>query len=118
MDVENTLELRREYRERVLDYCVRHGVDPKAMRVRALSLGYRQGKEVYVVLVTVTDPGFETALQLAHLAPNIEKRVAEMVGATWLGDYTHFSGVWLHWSDQIRIPEAVRMALHEAQAHR
>lgn len=115
VDVSHTLELRRDYREMVIDYCARHGVDPALMQVKALSLGYRQGKEVYVVLVTVTSDAFEAAVHLAHLAPNIEKKVAGVVGSTWLGDYSQFGGVWLHWPDQIRVPDEVRTAMHIAQ---
>ena len=110
IDVENTLELRREYRELVARCCERHGVDPAWMRIKALSLGYRGGKEVYVVLVTVVSPAFEAALHLAHLAPAIEKRVADAVGSTWLGDYSQFSGVWLHWPEQMRVPDEIGRA--------
>jgi hypothetical protein len=100
----DTFKLQQEYQDMVRERCARHGINVDAVRVEAVSLGYRHGREVYIVLVRAKED-VATALQVAFFAPAIEKKVGAEIRTTWIGDYTHFAGVWTQWPSQLNIPE-------------
>ena len=43
-----------------------------------------------------------SAVRLLLSIPLLEARIRKTVRATWLADYSHFAGLWLHASDELR----------------
>lgn len=113
---EDELGLKWDYEQLARETCARYSVPLDQFRMEAAALGTIRQKRIYVVLVSSDKPEFHEALRIQCLAPSIERRMAEVVRSTWLGDHSLFGGVWTRWPSQIRVPRELRSLLHASRA--
>lgn len=118
MQPRRALDFRQDYLDIVRECCEQYGIDMDGLQVEPVSLGTSGGKEVYVVLQTVSRQEAASALQLTYGAPVLEKRIAELVGTRWIGDFTQFAGVWTHWPSSLRVPEDVKSMIRAVRRSR
>lgn len=86
-----------EYQGLIDSQFVRWGLSPQCVRVTVRSVGKRaDGLDVFAGLVTLTAWERDTALRLLLGLPLLDTRIRRRVQATWLTEYSHFDGLWLH----------------------
>ncbi len=86
-----------EYQGLIDSQFVRWGLSPQCVRVTVRSVGKRaDGLDVFAGLVTLTAWERDTALRLLLGLPLLDARIRRRVQATWLTEYSHFDGLWLH----------------------
>lgn len=69
--------------------------------VRRLGKG-SHGFDVLVAMVRLHRWDRTSGLRLLVGLPMIEARVRKLVRGTWLADYSHFGGLWLHASEHLQ----------------
>jgi hypothetical protein len=86
-----------EYQGLIDSQFVRWGLSPQCVRVAVRSVGKRaDGLDVFAGLITLTAWERDTALRLLLGLPLLDARIRRRVQATWLTEYSHFDGLWLH----------------------
>ncbi len=69
------------------------------------------GFDVFVGLVRLVRWERESGLRVMLGMPLLEAKIRKAVRATWLADYSHFAGLWLHASERMKIPAELRELL-------
>ncbi len=91
-----------EYERLVAAQFRRMGIceDCTTIEVRRVGQG-PHGFDVLVGMVRLHRWERTSALRLLVGLPLIESRVRKLVRSTWLADYSHFGGLWLHASEHL-----------------
>jgi hypothetical protein len=91
-----------EYQSLIATQFRRWGVAPGCVTVEVRQIGRApDGFDVFVGMVRLAQWDRTTVLRLLLGLPMLESRVRKVVRGTWLADYTHFGGLWLHASEQL-----------------
>jgi hypothetical protein len=91
-----------EYQAIIAQQFKRWGIRPSCVSVEVRKFGRApDGFDVFVGMVRLSQweraSGFRVLLGL----PLLETKVRKAVRATWLADFSHFGGLWLHASEQL-----------------
>ncbi|TFY97040.1 hypothetical protein [Ramlibacter humi] len=109
------LGLKWDYEELVRECCARYGIRAEDIRAEAVLLNESEGKGIFIVLLAPANAEIASAMQAQLIAPVIERRVAEAVSATWIGDHSIFAGIWTRWPVKLRVPDQMRAAYHSVR---
>jgi hypothetical protein len=91
-----------EYQQLVTAQLARSGISLNCATVEVRRLGRSpDGFDVFVGMVRLHRWERRSALRLLVGLPLLEKRVRRVVRSSWLADYSHFGGLWLHASEQL-----------------
>lgn len=84
----------------------------ECLRVRVQPVGKKaDGLEVFAGLLTLVEWERDTAVCLTLGLPILDTRVRKLVQASWLPEYSHFDGLWIHPSSQLRPPRELKELL-------
>ena len=91
-----------EYHSIIAQQFKRWGIKPGCVSIEVRKFGRApDGFDVFVGMVRLSRweraSGFRVLLGL----PLLETKVRKAVRATWLADFSHFGGLWLHTSEQL-----------------
>ena len=92
-----------EYRAMIVGQLSRNkgiATDCIDVNVRRFGLG-PSGLDVFVGMIRLERWHRSTAVQLLLGLPLLEMKVRRSVRETWLADYSHFGGLWLHVSEHL-----------------
>ena len=91
-----------EYQTLIATQFRRWGIAPGCVTVEVRQLGRApDGYDVFVGMVRLARWERATALRILLGLPLLESKVRKAVRGTWLADYSHFGGLWLHASEQL-----------------
>lgn len=92
-----------EYAQLVAAQLRRSGISLRCTTVEVRKLGQApDGFDVFVGMLRLHRWDRSSALRLLVGLPLLEARVRRAVRGTWLADYSHFGGLWLHASEQLQ----------------
>ncbi|HSW18920.1 MAG TPA: hypothetical protein VLJ86_16990 [Ramlibacter sp.] len=95
--------LETEYLALIMGQLRRSGVSPSCASVEARRLGRApDGLDVMGGMIRLHRWERDSAMRLMIGLPLIETRVRRAFNNTWLSDYSHFGGLWLHTSERLR----------------
>ena len=98
----STAGLQVEYQTVIASQFRRWGISPSSTTVEVRKLGQApDGYDVFVGLVRLTHWEHESSVRVLLGLPLLEAKVRKTLRATWLADFSHFAGLWLHSSEQI-----------------
>lgn len=101
-----------EYQSLIADQFRRWGVSTSCVTFEVKRIGRAPtGFDVMACLVRLNQWEHTSGLRLLLGLPMLESKVRKAVRATWLADYSHFAGLWLHTSEQMEIPAELRELL-------
>ncbi|MBI5276222.1 MAG: hypothetical protein HY854_07150 [Burkholderiales bacterium] len=99
--------LEEEYRALVAAQFERWGIASDCTTIEVRTLGHApDGLDVMVALVRLVSWERTSALRLLMGLPLLETKVRKSVRSSWLGEFSHFGGLWLHASDKLHATEA------------
>jgi hypothetical protein len=91
-----------EYHGLIAGQFQRWGLAPGCVRIEVRLVGKApDGFDVFVGMVRLANWERTTALRVLLGLPLLEAKVRKSVRATWLADFSHFGGLWLHASEQL-----------------
>lgn len=91
-----------EYERLIQAQFGRLGISGACTTIEVRRIGHGpHGFDVLVALVRLHRWERTSALKLLLGLPLIESRVRKLVRSTWLADYSHFGGLWLHASEHL-----------------
>ncbi len=91
-----------EYQKLIEAQFRRMGIDEDCLTIEVRCTGHGpHGFDVLAGMVRLHRWERNSALRLLIGLPLIESRVRKLVRSTWLADYSHFSGLWLHASEHL-----------------
>lgn len=94
-----------EYQGLIANQLRRLGISPDCTTVEVRKLGQApDGYDVFAGMVRLSSWERDSALRLLLGLPILEARMRKTVSATWLADYSHFAGLWLHASERLNQP--------------
>jgi hypothetical protein len=97
-----------EYRSLIAAQCRRWGIDSGSITIEVRKLGHaHDGLDVLVAMIRLAKWERTSALRVLLGLPLLESKVRKSVRSSWLGELSHFGGLWLHASDK----------LHDTPAH-
>ena len=100
----NGLEV--EYRQLIAEQFRRWGLDPACVSVEGTRIGTApDGFDVFSAMVRLHAWERRTAMRLLLGLPLLEAKVRKAVRATWLAEFSHFGGLWLHASEALHASE-------------
>jgi len=103
-----------EYQGMIAAQFRRWGISPACATIEVRRLGQApDGFDVLVGMVRLTNWERDSALRLLVGLPLLEAKVRKAVRATWLADFSHFGGLWLHASEQLHAPQELHDLLHK-----
>jgi hypothetical protein len=98
----STAGLQVEYQTMIANQFRRWGISASCTTIEVRKLGQApDGYDVFVGLVRLTRWERESALRVLLGLPLLEAKVRKTLRATWLADFSHFAGLWLHSSEQV-----------------
>lgn len=101
-----------EYQKLIADHFQRWGISPACVTIEVKKIGQgHAGYDVLVGMVRLNRWERTSALRLLLGLPVLEAKIRKTVRATWLADFSHFGGLWLHASEQLEIPGELRELL-------
>lgn len=101
--------LEADYQSLIAGHFRRWGIKPEAVTIEVRRIGQAgDGFDVFVGMVRLTRWERTSAFRLLLGLPLLETKVRKSVRATWLADYSHFAGLWLHCSEQLEVPGELR----------
>jgi hypothetical protein len=90
----------------------RWGVSNQCVTIEVRKIGQApDGYDVFVGMVRLVRWERHSALRVLLGLPLLEAKIRKTVRATWLADYSHFTGLWLHTSEQLQVPDELRELL-------
>jgi hypothetical protein len=93
-----------EYQGLIATQFRRWGVAPGCVTVEVRQIGRApDGFDVFVGMVRLAKWDRTTVLRMLLGLPMLESRVRKVVRGTWLADFSHFGGLWLHASEQLHV---------------
>lgn len=101
--------LEAEYEELIAIQCRRWGISDTAVTVEVRQIGQApDGLDVYLGMLRLAQWERNSALRLLLGLPLLETKVRKTVRTLWLGEVSHFGGLWLHASEQLHATSAMR----------
>lgn len=101
--------LESEYESLISTQCRRWGISPASVSVQVRQLGRAgDGRLVYVGMLRLTKWDRVSALRMLIGLPLLEAKLRKAVRNLWLGEISHFSGLWLHASEQLSSTPAMK----------
>ena len=98
----STEGLQVEYQTLIASQFRRWGISQSCTTIEVRKLGQApDGYDVFVGLVRLSHWERESALRVLLGLPLLEAKVRRTLRATWLADFSHFAGLWLHSSEEI-----------------
>jgi len=98
----STVGLQVEYQTLIASQFRRWGISQSCTTIEVRKLGQApDGYDVFVGLVRLSHWERESALRVMLGLPLLEAKVRKTLRATWLADFSHFAGLWLHSSEEI-----------------
>lgn len=99
--------LEREYEGLIATQFRRWGITEPAVTVDVRPLGKaHDGLDVYVGMVRLAHWERTPALRLLLGLPMLETKIRKTVRSLWIGEVSHFGGLWLHASEQLHASAA------------
>lgn len=100
--------LEAEYEALIITQCVRWGIDETIITLEVRRLGRtNSGLDIYGGMMRLTRWQRDSALRVLLGLPLLEAKIRKMVRSLWLGEVSHFGGLWLHASEQLTTTEAM-----------
>jgi hypothetical protein len=91
-----------EYQGLIASQFRRWGISDTCTTIEVRKLGQApDGYDVFVGLVRLAHWERESALRVLIGLPLLEAKVRKTLRGTWLADFSHFAGLWLHSSEEI-----------------
>lgn len=105
--------LEAEYCELISGHFSRWGIQTSCVTIEVKKSGQAQdGFDVFVAMVRMVKWDRHSSLRLLLGLPLMETKIRKTVRATWLADYSHFAGIWVHVADSVQIPDELRSLLN------
>lgn len=99
--------LEREYQGLITTQFRRWGITETAVTVDVRPLGKaHDGLDVYVGMVRLAHWERTPGLRLLLGLPMLETKIRKTVRSLWIGEVSHFGGLWLHASEQLHASAA------------
>jgi hypothetical protein len=96
-----------EYHALIASEFRRLRISPACATIEVRRLGHSPGGfEMLAGMVRLHQWERRSALRLLLGLPALESRIRRAVRASWLADYSHFGGLWLHASEQVLLDPA------------
>jgi hypothetical protein len=93
-----------EYQNLIAGQLRRWSIAPSCVTLEVRRLGQApDGFEVFVGMVRLSRWDRLSALRILIGLPLLETKVRKSVRATWLADFSHFGGLWLHASEHMEV---------------
>jgi hypothetical protein len=97
-----------EYQSLIATQFRRWGISNNCVTIEVRQIGRApDGFEVFVGMVRLAQWERESALRVLLGLPLLETKVRKTVRGTWLADFSHFGGLWLHASEQLHNSPAI-----------
>jgi hypothetical protein len=91
-----------EYQQLIAQQFRRWGISPHCITIEVRRIGQApDGYDVLVGMVRLAHWERDSALRVLVGLPLLEHKVRKSVRGTWLADFSHFGGLWLHASEQM-----------------
>lgn len=91
-----------EYQTLIATQFRRWGIALGCVTVEVRMIGRApDGFEVFVGMVRLAKWDRDSVLRMLLGLPSLESRVRKAVRGTWMADFSHFGGLWLHASEQL-----------------
>jgi hypothetical protein len=91
-----------EYQNLIADQFRRWGIAPGAVTIEVQLFGRApDGFNVFVGMVRLAQWERASAMRVLIGLPLLEAKVRKLVRGTWLADFSHFGGLWLHASESL-----------------
>ena len=104
--------LETDYQGIIASHFRRWGVSNQCVTIEVRKIGQApDGYDVFVGMVRLVRWERHSALRVLLGLPLLEAKIRKTVRATWLADYSHFTGLWLHTSEQLQVPDELRELL-------
>lgn len=101
--------LESDYEGLITSQCHRWGIADGVVTVEVRQIGRAaDGLDVYLGMVRLAQWERDSALRLLLGLPLLETKIRKMVRTLWLGEVSHFGGLWLHASEQLNATNAMR----------
>ncbi|WP_299763825.1 hypothetical protein [Ramlibacter sp.] len=101
--------LEAEYEGLIASQCHSWGIADDVVTIEVRQIGRApDGRDVYLGMVRLAQWERDSALRLLLGLPLLEAKIRKMVRALWLGEVSHFGGLWLHASEQLNATPAMR----------
>ena len=100
--------LEREYEEIVRSQLAKLGVPLDTVEVEVRTAGSMpDGRNIYLGMVRLTKWNPRTSMRLLVALPLLEVKTRQSLETTWLVDVSHFGGLWVHASSNLRNGEVM-----------
>lgn len=100
--------LEAEYEDLISTQCRRWGISDSSVTIEVRQIGRApDGLDVYLGMVRLAQWERTSALRLLLGLPLLETKIRKMVRTLWLGEVSHFGGLWLHASEQLHATTAM-----------
>lgn len=100
--------LEREYEEIVRAQLAKLGVPLETVEVEVRTAGSMQdGRAIYLGMVRLIKWNPRTSMRLLVALPLLEVKTRQSLETTWLVDVSHFGGLWVHASSNLRTGEVM-----------
>lgn len=107
-----------EYQTLIATQFRRWGILPSSVTVEVRKIGQApDGFDVLVGMVRLSQWDRISGLRLLLGLPLLEHKVRKAVRSTWLADFSHFGGLWLHASEQLHTSSAGMAELRDLLVH-
>lgn len=104
--------LETEYQSLIAAQFRRWGVSNQCITIEVRRVGQaHDGFDVFAGMVRLVRWDRDSALRVMLGLPLLEAKIRKAVRATWLADYSHFAGLWLHASERMKVPGELRELL-------
>lgn len=104
--------LETDYQALIAAHFRRFGISNNCITIEVKKIGVApDGYDVFIGMVRLVRWEQTSSLRVLLGIPLLEAKIRKTVRATWLADYSHFAGLWLHVSEQMQIPAELRELL-------
>lgn len=101
--------LEAEYESLIANQCRRWGIAEGVVTIEVRQIGRaHDGLDVYLGMVRLAQWERDSSLRLLLGLPLLETKIRRMVRTLWIGEVSHFGGLWLHASEQLNATPAMR----------
>ncbi|QJW84063.1 hypothetical protein HK414_09520 [Ramlibacter terrae] len=101
--------LEAEYESLIANQCRRWGIADGVVTIEVRRIGRApDGLDVYLGMVRLAQWERDSSLRLLLGLPLLETKIRRMVRTLWIGEMSHFGGLWLHASEQLHATPAMR----------
>lgn len=100
--------LETEYQTLIAAQFRRWGIAPSAVTIEVKKVGAHEGFDVFVGMVRLERWERISGLRVLLGLPLLENKIRKTVRASWLADFSHFGGLWLHAAEHVESPGELR----------